>query len=327
MSQNLKQLGDFAAYAGESYNNAGCCPYMNANAMKKDPHEIGDWLTRKGYAIPMNGTSWYATPPVLRAFGHDGQMLNTTPMMNIYKSSVFERWKSNVKAGYIGLLCMGVGKNTYWTRGGHYIAIIGYDPDTDRYKVSDSASYQRDGWHSFDEGEDSFAGNIKIAYTTNIYMDDVPSSSYAYSFSMPILRRGSKGKEVMLMQLVWKALGWYKGNIDGDYGYLTEQACILAQRFSNLEQDGICGNATQRATFKLAYNGSTFYVRYCKKSDRGDSVLFYQCLLKSRGYYDGVIDGDFGNQTRNAVKAFQIAYGLKADGEIGKDTGKALIGF
>ena len=327
MSQNLKQLGDWSPYAEENYNNAGCCPYMLCNAMEVPPHEVGNWLTKQGYAIPMNGTSWYATPPALRAFGHDGEQLNYSPMMNVYKSPVFDRWKANTKAGYIGLFCMGVGKNTYWTRGGHYICIDGYDPVRDMYHVVDSASYDRDGWHSFDIGEDSFVGNIKIAYTTNIYMDDIPTSAYAYEFSMPVLQRGSKGKEVLLMQMVWQSLGWYKGGLDGDYGQLTEDACRLAQKFGRITVDGICGNATQRATFKLAYQGNRFFLKYVKKGDKGDTVTFYQCLLKARGYYSGVIDGDFGNGTRSAVKAFQSALSLKTDGEIGHDTGKALVGF
>lgn len=327
MSQNLKQLGDTEPYAGENYNNAGCCPYMLANAMVLPPHEIGNWLTLHGYAVPGNGTMWSAPPAALRHFGYSGEQLNFSPMMNVYQSPVFDRWISNCKAGYMGMFCMGVGKSQYWTRGGHYIAVVDYDPVTDSYKVVDSASYARDGWHSFYVGADSFVGNIKIAYTTNIYMDHVPQTAYAHSFSMPVLQKGSKGKEVMLMQMIWKALGYYKGGLDGDYGNLTENACRTAQKFSNLEQDGICGNATQRATFKLAYQGNTFYLQYCKLGSRGDSVVFYQCLLKSRGYYFGVIDGDFGTQTKSAVKAFQGATGLKADGEIGKDTGKMLVGF
>ena len=38
----------------------------------------------------------------------------------------------------------------------------------------------------------------------------------------------------------------------------------------------------------------------------------------------GALDGDFGSKTESAVKAFQAAVGLTADGVAGVDTWKAL---
>ncbi len=45
-----------------------------------------------------------------------------------------------------------------------------------------------------------------------------------------------------------------------------------------------------------------------------------QTALKNAGYYKGPIDGKLGRKTRKAIKAFQKAQGLKADGRIGKRT-------
>ena len=45
-----------------------------------------------------------------------------------------------------------------------------------------------------------------------------------------------------------------------------------------------------------------------------------QRALKNAGLYDGKVDGVKGNQTKNAVKAFQKANGLKADGVVGPKT-------
>ena len=54
--------------------------------------------------------------------------------------------------------------------------------------------------------------------------------------------------------------------------------------------------------------------------DRGDEVLKCQTALKNYGYYDGELDGSYGNQTRNAVIRFQTSHGLVADGFAGSST-------
>ena len=51
-----------------------------------------------------------------------------------------------------------------------------------------------------------------------------------------------------------------------------------------------------------------------------DAVRAVQKRLKELGYYNGSADGDFGPATEAAVKAFQKANGLSADGKVGKQT-------
>ena len=57
---------------------------------------------------------------------------------------------------------------------------------------------------------------------------------------------------------------------------------------------------------------------------QGDAVRTVQRKLKELGYYNGSIDGDFGSETEKAVKAFQKANGLTADGKVGELTLKKL---
>ncbi len=45
-----------------------------------------------------------------------------------------------------------------------------------------------------------------------------------------------------------------------------------------------------------------------------------QTTLKNAGFYSGVIDGKIGRKTKEAIKEFQKANGLKADGTVGKQT-------
>lgn len=60
--------------------------------------------------------------------------------------------------------------------------------------------------------------------------------------------------------------------------------------------------------------------------DQGPEVAAVQAQLNDLGFNAGAADGDFGTQTANAVKAFQAARGLEADGVIGAETYRALMG-
>lgn len=49
-----------------------------------------------------------------------------------------------------------------------------------------------------------------------------------------------------------------------------------------------------------------------------------QTALKNAGFYKGPIDGQIGQQTKQAIKEFQKANGFKADGIVGKRTWEKL---
>ncbi|MBR6707748.1 MAG: peptidoglycan-binding protein [Clostridia bacterium] len=54
-----------------------------------------------------------------------------------------------------------------------------------------------------------------------------------------------------------------------------------------------------------------------KSGSSGDAVRELQEDLKGLGFDPGTVDGKFGTKTREAVMAFQLAYGLTADGIVG----------
>ena len=57
---------------------------------------------------------------------------------------------------------------------------------------------------------------------------------------------------------------------------------------------------------------------------RGRFVRYLQFLLKIGGFSVGNVDGSFGTNTQNAVKAFQQANGLTDDGIVGRNTWNKL---
>ncbi|MFD3607978.1 peptidoglycan-binding protein [Streptomyces atroolivaceus] len=62
-----------------------------------------------------------------------------------------------------------------------------------------------------------------------------------------------------------------------------------------------------------------------KKGSTGPQVKAVQTLLNQQGYEAGAADGIFGSTTESAVRTFQTARGLDADGMVGPKTWTALL--
>lgn len=68
------------------------------------------------------------------------------------------------------------------------------------------------------------------------------------------------------------------------------------------------------------YSSETFSNATLTLGSSGDDVYELQGRLKYLGYYDGAIDGDFGEKTKNSVTWFQWKFGMKSDGVVGAKT-------
>ena len=78
--------------------------------------------------------------------------------------------------------------------------------------------------------------------------------------------------------------------------------------------------STQLEDMAIMVNG-----KQLKKGSKGSAVKKLQILLNGLEFSCGAVDSDFGAKTEKAVKAYQKACGLTADGVVGSKTWSKLI--
>ncbi len=150
------------------------------------------------------------------------------------------------------------------------------------------------------------------------------------------LREGDAGQNVYALQYRLFELGYYSGRIDGRFTAQTTQAVIAFQQANGLTADGIAGSNTQsklnRSDAVAAPSvsqdlsstkpqiTSTPEIAAMRRGDESEDVATLQKALKDLGYLSAEPDGQFGAETERAVKLFQEANGLTADGVAGRGT-------
>ncbi|MCI6269314.1 MAG: peptidoglycan-binding protein [Clostridiales bacterium] len=170
------------------------------------------------------------------------------------------------------------------------------------------------------------AGSCKAATRTT--PTPVPSGTVT-------LREGDEGENVYILQAYLFELGYYTGRIDGRFSAETTEAVKAFQRANGLTADGIAGKGTQsKLTSGSAIpagnaneNGQesgtppqTSELTTLRRGDKSAQVMVMQQYLMELGYLSTQPDGQFGAGTERAVKLFQEANGLTADGVAGKGT-------
>ena len=194
--------------------------------------------------------------------------------------------------------------------------------------------------------EDGIAGpdTLRALYSSNAARSSTPAASG----STETLEFGSEGSEVKKLQQKLKDLGYLSGSVDGKFGAATEAAVIAFQKNNNLTADGKAGTAT----LSKLYSGtakkstgtqvkidsdsnssgrdtsdisSTGYITL-ERDSKGDQVRALQKRLKELGFYNGSVDGSYGESTEVAVMAFQLLNNLTVDGKAGPATQRVLYG-
>ena len=139
------------------------------------------------------------------------------------------------------------------------------------------------------------------------------------------LRMGDSGSAVKDLQTKLKKLGYYSGTVDSTFGSGTYAAVRAFQKKYNLTADGVAGSETLKKLDSAYKNAdSDKDDDSLRKGATGSAVKDLQTKLKKLGFYNASIDGDYGDTTVAAVKAFQKKYNLTADGVAGNETLKKL---
>ena len=170
------------------------------------------------------------------------------------------------------------------------------------------------------------------------------------------LQNGDDGDDVQRLQEALKNLGYLTANATGKFRSATENAVISFQEAHGLKASGKADIELQRLLFSgtalpkdgmptatpapnadlgdltdmvIAGDGEAVeeypYKKKLTRGAKGEDVKQVQTRLTELGFFDGPISGNYMNQTRAAVKAFQEHNGLKADGITGQDTWNMLF--
>lgn len=159
-----------------------------------------------------------------------------------------------------------------------------------------------------------------------------------------LLKVGSRGKEVVCMQMILNYYNKTSLMTDGIFGRGTKSVVVNFQKSKGLTADGIVGAKTRIAILSLigsstystvdntvddpqtnSTNNSgsltcTIYSHLLKAGSRGNDVSCLQSSLNTIMKTHLVADGIFGRGTTTVVKEFQRINKLVADGIVGLNT-------
>ncbi|WP_456275163.1 peptidoglycan-binding domain-containing protein [Bacillus sp. AK128] len=134
-----------------------------------------------------------------------------------------------------------------------------------------------------------------------------------------MLKEGSKGENVKMMQRALNEAMGAELTEDGMFGPNTKRAVIAFQKSKKLLKDGVYGPNTHAALSKEV-NSFGFDDTLLKLGSRGEAVKTLQMGLKDMSY-EVTVDGIYGPQTKAAVMKFQERFPeLVNDGVFGPNT-------
>jgi peptidoglycan hydrolase-like protein with peptidoglycan-binding domain len=139
------------------------------------------------------------------------------------------------------------------------------------------------------------------------------------------LREGDRGPEVIVLQERLQTLGFYEGVITGYFDSLTAVAVQQFQRSQGIPATGVATSTTLVALNVPSVPSAPLSDDILRLGSRGAAVRVLQAQLQTLGCYTGIVDGVFGQSTRQAVLKFQRANRITDTGEVGPTTAFYIV--
>jgi N-acetylmuramoyl-L-alanine amidase len=202
----------------------------------------------------------------------------------------------------------------------------------------------------------TFGFGNSAAFAQERPRNNAPAQPTQPSGIRPSLTVGDRSESVSELQAMLRLLGYYNGSVDGVFRESTSNAVSAFQRAAGLTADGVAGAATwnrllpasNTAAAPIAPNPrpvnpapvnpapvnpapvtpaqpTNVDFPVLRQGLRGPAVTRLQQRLSRLGFFSGVVDGVFGGETDEAVRAAQSNFGLDADGVVGAATWDALL--
>ena len=120
-----------------------------------------------------------------------------------------------------------------------------------------------------------------------------------------------------LVLLSYDASGWYRVGYDGRIGYVFGRYVRVTETWSTEKGE------LPDVTALIAAGNNPAYPTVLKFGDIGTSVSDLQSTLAALGY-NVMVDGNYGQDTVQAVRSLQLKLGLTADGVAGSVTRRSI---
>ena len=218
------------------------------------------------------------------------------------------------------------------TVNGNYTSVL----ETAVKQFQKKNGYVQTGVLTGQQQEKLFEGKVKNSSGKSVSVHAVPDID---NFPM---EKNDTGANVGKLQSALKLLGYYTGSITNTYDTATYNAVRAFQKAKGLTVDGKAGEKTQTLLYALAATPTPLPENYVaveatqtplteqnvivmQSGTRGVAVKNLQQKLVELGYYDITPDGIYNSDDIAAVRAFQKANGLTADGIAGLETQLVLF--
>lgn len=176
-----------------------------------------------------------------------------------------------------------------------------------------------------------------LATAVALGLGGVGAFAPAVAATHPLLRQGSTGYAVRVLQTALLENGYVHSGVDGIFGPSTRGAVIELQGDHGLVRDGICGPKTWAVVDSLDGSGGggggggdstpSSGTPTLRSGMTGSAVRDLQTTMRANGYWHSGNDGVFGQTTEQAVMAVQKVHGLARDGICGPNTWGAISGL